>query len=218
MGYSLRSEFIVIIGIPIYLVVFAIHIFKRYKKNIKIKWFRELVKFVFVIYVLMLMSVTLFPIYIGIDHDPNYYRLPINLIPFKNVIKEIGMIGTSYGGDIVFHIKLILRNVVGNTILLLPLGVMSPIIWGKFTRVKMIILEGLIVSIFIELLQLIEILSGIAFMRAVDIDDLILNVLGVIIGYLIYKLTFYISNKYHIKSIMNLFAESTKEHPSDGTD
>lgn len=63
----------------------------------------------------------------------------------------------------------------------------------------------------IELLQLIEILSGRAFVRAVDIDDVILNVLGVIIGYLIYRGIFYLLNKYDIKFMINIFAERTKE-------
>ncbi|MCY6354324.1 VanZ family protein [Clostridium sp. ZS2-4] len=215
MGYSIKGELMLVIGIPIYLVVFAISIFKKYKMNIKISWIRELVKFIFVLYVFLLLGVTLFPLSIGFKHSRDYFRLPINLIPFKEVVEEIGKIGTDYGGDVAFQVRLILRNVGGNLILLLPLGVISPIIWEEFTRIKRVIIQGFIVSICIELLQLIEILSGRAFVRAVDIDDVILNVLGVIIGYLIYRGIFYLSNKYDIKFMINIFAERTKEQQSD---
>nr|WP_278321743.1 VanZ family protein [Clostridium homopropionicum] len=72
------------------------------------------------------------------------------------------------------------------------------------SSVKMIILQGFIVSISIELLQLIEILSGIGFARAIDIDDVILNVLGIVIGYLIYRAIYYVSNRYSIKFMSNI--------------
>lgn len=213
MGYLIDVETLVL-GVPICLIVLAISIFKKHKKDIKINWIREGVKFIFTLYVFLLVGVTLFPIGIGIKHSTEYFRLPINLIPFKEVVKRISEIGTAYNGDIGFQMSIILRNVGGNLILLIPLGVMSPIIWKKFTQIKMVIIEGFVVSASIELLQLVEILCGIG-LRVVDIDDVILNVLGVIIGYLIYRSIFYISNKYNIKFMINMFAENTKKQQSN---
>lgn len=215
MGYLIVGKLLLVVGVPIYLIISAIIILKKYKMDIKISWIREVVKFIFVLYVFLLLGVTLFPISIGFKHSPNYLRLPINLIPFKDVVEEIGKIGTTYRGDVAFHVNLILRNVGENLILLLPLGVISPIIWKQFTRIKRVIIQGLMVSVCIELLQLIEILSGRVLARAVDIDDVILNVSGVIIGYLIYRGIFYLSNKYDIKFMINTFAERTKEQQLD---
>jgi len=136
--------------------------------------------------------------------NSNYYRLPINLIPSKDVVEQIGSISTSYGGDIAFSIRLILRNVLGNLILLTPLGVISPILWKQISSIKMVIKQGFIVSVCIELLQLIEILTRIVSARAVDIDDVILNVLGIVIGYLIYRIIYYLSNRYSINFMTNI--------------
>jgi glycopeptide antibiotics resistance protein len=44
------------------------------------------------------------------------------------------------------------------------------------------------VSASIELLQLAEMFFDIAFNRATDIDDIILNVAGVYIGFLLFRL------------------------------
>ncbi|MGY0371961.1 VanZ family protein [Clostridium sp. JNZ J1-5] len=215
MRYLIKGELILIVGIPIYLILLVISIYKKYRMNMKISWIRELIKFIFALYIFLLLGVTLFPISIGLKHSSDYFRLPINLMPFKGIVEEVGKIGTTYGGDIAFHISLILRNVGGNLILLLPLGVMSPIIWKQFTRIKVVTIQGLIVSVCIELLQLVEILSGRVPGRVVDIDDVILNVSGVIIGYLIYRSIFYLSNKYNIKFMINIFAESAGKQDLD---
>lgn len=211
MGYSLRGELLLVLGITIYLVVLVISIFKKRKRNIKINWLRESVKFLFMVYALILIGVTLFPINIGFKTYLEFFRLSVNLIPFKDVFRQIGTVGTAYSGDIAFHIRLILRNVLGNFILLLPLGVVAPIIWRKFTQIKNVIILGFAVSAGIELLQLLEIFSGIVFARIVDIDDIILNVSGVILGYLTYKGILYLSNKYNIKFMVNLFAKDTED-------
>ncbi|WP_341479455.1 VanZ family protein [Clostridium algidicarnis] len=46
---------------------------------------------------------------------------------------------------------------------------------------------GFIASLSIELLQLLENFLSIGFFRVVDVDDLILNVLGAILGYMAYQ-------------------------------
>lgn len=210
MGYSIRGELLLVLGFPIYLVVLVLSIFKKSKRNIEINWLRESVKFVFMVYILILIGVTLFPINIGFKTYLEFFRLPINLIPFKDVFRQIGTVGTAYNGDTSFHIRLILRNVLGNFILLLPLGVITPVIWRKFTGIKNVLILGFGVSAGIELLQLLEILSGIVDVRIVDIDDVILNVLGVILGYLICEGILYLSNKYEVTFIVNMFGKVTK--------
>jgi glycopeptide antibiotics resistance protein len=46
---------------------------------------------------------------------------------------------------------------------------------------------GLLVSVSIECLQLVELVIDVGFGRTVDIDDVICNVIGTVIGYLIYN-------------------------------
>lgn len=121
-----------------------------------------------------------------------------NFIPLVNIIYNISQIGTAYDGDVFFMISLIVRNVGGNILLLIPLGFFAPILWNKAKGLKVIIFLGLVVSITIELLQLLESFGG-GWGRVTDIDDVICNVLGAIIGYLIYALIIKIGDKYKIR-------------------
>jgi glycopeptide antibiotics resistance protein len=129
----------------------------------------------------------------------------INVIPLVTIIENINQIGTAYDGDVLFMVSLILRNVGGNILLLTPLGFLAPILWNKFRGFKEVILLGLVVTITIELLQLLENFAG-GWGRVTDVDDVICNVLGVVFGYLIYHLIIKVGDKYQIKALKNLSA------------
>ncbi len=83
-------------------------------------------------------------------------------------------------------------QVVGNLVMLLPLGIYLPLLYSKFRRWHsffVVLLICLLVSVGIELLQLIT------SYRSTDIDDVILNTLGGGIGFIIYQLAGVIVNK-----------------------
>lgn len=67
-----------------------------------------------------------------------------------------------------------------NTILFIPLGIFLPILYKKYRNFKKVAISGFLTSLFIEIMQIFS-------YRATDIDDLITNTLGTIIGYLIAK-------------------------------
>jgi len=75
-----------------------------------------------------------------------------------------------------------LLNLIGNTTMFIPLGIVWPAVFKKLNSHKKVIAAGFGVSLTIEVLQLPF------FDRASDIDDLILNTLGFLIGYGIYLL------------------------------
>jgi glycopeptide antibiotics resistance protein len=75
-----------------------------------------------------------------------------------------------------------LLNLIGNTAMFLPLGIVWPVVYKKLDTHWKVIAAGSGFSLIIELLQLPF------FDRVSDIDDLILNSTGFIIGYLIYLL------------------------------
>ena len=71
-------------------------------------------------------------------------------------------------------------NIVGNFTMFIPSGIILPILYRKLDRFWKVLAAGALMSLCIEILQL-------PFaVRASDIDDLILNVLGVAAGYGIY--------------------------------
>lgn len=72
------------------------------------------------------------------------------------------------------------KNTILNIILFIPLGFLVPAIWKNYRSIKTIFFMGLAISISIEILQLFT-------FRLTDIDDLITNTTGTVIGYYIGK-------------------------------
>ena len=75
-----------------------------------------------------------------------------------------------------------LINVIGNSFLFLPMGIVYPIVYRSLNIHWKVIAAGVGTSLAIEILQLPF------FDRVTDIDDLILNSLGYLLGYGIYLL------------------------------
>lgn len=70
------------------------------------------------------------------------------------------------------------KNSILNVLLFLPLGFLLPILWKKYRKKRDTILFGLGMSLVIEILQIFT-------FRATDINDLITNVFGTILGFLL---------------------------------
>ena len=73
-------------------------------------------------------------------------------------------------------------NLIGNTAMFVPLGIVWPIVYARLDTPLMTIAAGFGFSLLIEILQLPF------YDRVSDIDDLILNSSGFIIGYVLYRL------------------------------
>ena len=93
----------------------------------------------------------------------------VNLIPFVKLL--------DYNSK-----RDLLLNIFGNTAMFIPSGIILPIIYKKLDNFWKVAAAGAMISLCIEILQLP--FSG----RASDVDDLILNTAGVMIGYGIYAL------------------------------
>jgi len=153
----------------------------------------------------MVISVTLFPLPIGFQLNFENLSLYINVVPLVSILKQVSQIGVAYDGDVIFMIGLITRNVGGNILLFIPLGFLVPKLWDNFKHFKNAFLLGLGVSISIEFLQLLESLLG-GWGRVTDIDDVICNVIGVVLGYYMYKWILFLSEKYQIKGLQKFIA------------
>lgn len=73
-------------------------------------------------------------------------------------------------------------QVIGNLTMLLPLGIYIPLLFPKLSGFFTVFIICLSVSVSIELMQLIT------SVRKTDIDDVILNTSGAIVGYILYRL------------------------------
>ena len=94
-----------------------------------------------------------------------------NLVPFQTLGIYLANLGSWFW----------MRNLVGNLALLLPLGLLGPIALPAMDRWWRIALVALLVSTAIELTQLL------VPDRSADIDDVIVNLLGALLGYGILK-------------------------------
>ena len=80
-------------------------------------------------------------------------------------------------------------NLIGNVTMFIPMGIVWPSVYKELNTHIKVIAAGVGLSLFIEVLQLPF------FDRVSDIDDLILNSTGFIIGYGIYLLVKFIAGK-----------------------
>jgi glycopeptide antibiotics resistance protein len=121
-------------------------------------------------YLLVLAVLTLRPI--GADADSN---VRLNLKPFATILPAL-----HHGpGSFMF------ANLVGNIAAFVPLGLLLPVAFRRLWW-PLVILAGLVVSTAIEVTQYaISNNLGHGY-RAADVDDVIVNVAGTIVGLAIY--------------------------------
>jgi glycopeptide antibiotics resistance protein len=144
---------------------------------------RQVLSLVFFVYVLTVMSVTLFPLPIQkrLIEDAMTYHWgwgTNNFIPLKTILNLV--LHDPFPMDAV-------RNISGNIVLFIPLGFLVPLVRRRDTRFGKVVAFGFCASLVVELSQLV-ISSIIGFTyRAFDVDDLILNTIGVAVGYLLFS-------------------------------
>ncbi len=68
-----------------------------------------------------------------------------------------------------------MKNTILNIILFIPMGFLVPAVWKNYRSMKIMLFMGFAVSLVIEILQLFT-------FRLTDIDDLITNTAGTVIG------------------------------------
>lgn len=143
---------------------------------------------IFIIYFIFLLKIILFKykslpatfdqLMTGDLHGFRSY----NLIPFQSIhdFTKLMFQGQFLRG---FH------NVVGNVFVFVPLGYFLPLLCKKFQKGTLVILTGFLVSLIFELCQYF------LYLGSADIDDIILNLLGVILGFLFFQFVKRITSK-----------------------
>ncbi|MEB2494201.1 VanZ family protein [Peribacillus frigoritolerans] len=104
-----------------------------------------------------------------------------NFIPFKTIAHYLFL------ADVNLSIRI--ENIAGNIIGFVPFGLMLPLLSKRFSQLKSILIATFCFSFTYEILQLLFELGSF------DTDDLILNTLGGVIGYLPIKLFYIVFKK-----------------------
>ncbi len=152
-------------------------------KNKRVNYKRELQLLLVYICIIVVARFTFFPfstvngkIQLLIFESTKVFPLRINWIPLINLLDYPST------SDI-------LINLIGNITMFIPLGIVWPSVYKDLNKHWKILLAGIVFSLVIEILQLPF------YDRVSDIDDLLLNSLGFIIGYLLYLFFGFIKNK-----------------------
>ncbi len=148
-------------------IIVSLRITYLIKNKQHLTLYKELLMLSFIIYILCLFQIVTF--------QDDVMWSSNNFIPFKEIFRY--RLGS----------RLFLKNVLGNVVLFLPFGFFTSYYLNPKKSYSVIILT-LIASISIETVQLV-------IGRVFDVDDIILNLIGGIIGYLGYCFLRNIGNK-----------------------
>lgn len=165
------------IGISyIYFLVLSLIIWIIYrvivcKKNNKVNVFREVFINLFFLYFLIVIYFTFFKY--GVLHLDLQVRNYANLVPLVETLK---MFKDNFMG-----LSNSLYNVLGNVLLFIPLGFGIPLLFKNHNKLGKITFYGFAASLSIESLQYLT------RTNFTDIDDVIFNTFGAILGFIIYN-------------------------------
>ena len=106
-------------------------------------------------------------------------RQNTNLIPLHTIRNYLYVLRSSHSRYLLAHCFL---NLAGNFVLFIPAGWLLPRLWQKMRRLFPFLVWSISMLFMIEVVQLFTLLGRF------DIDDLILNLLGMTAGLLLYTL------------------------------
>ncbi len=152
-------------------------------KHKQINWKREAQLILVYICLIVVARFTFFP-FAKVDGKIQPLILDVaNIFPFRiNVTPFVNLFDYP-------ELSSALLNLIGNTTMFIPIGIIWPIVYKELNTHKKVIAAGIGFSLFIEILQLPF------YDRVTDIDDLILNSLGFLTGYALYVLVKKLKNK-----------------------
>ena len=95
-----------------------------------------------------------------------------NFIPFRSISTQFKYITQWWA----------LKNLLGNIIPFIPFGLLLPITYKKFSSMISVFFTGLASILLIEIFQFFTNLGSF------DVDDIILNMIGIVCGYLMFQI------------------------------
>ena len=129
----------------------------------------------FIAYLLLLGYAVFFSSGFGREEHADYRY---NLTLFQEIGRYYG-VGIRTGSW-----RLFLWNVVGNVCVFVPFGIFLPALFAKCQKLFSVFFFTLEFSLMVELIQLVTKVGSF------DVDDLLLNTIGGILGYFLYKMFF----------------------------
>ena len=146
-------------------------------------WLRRLGKLLFVLYIVFLFWFLLFSDWYGRSGEMREYHY--NLVLFKE-IKRFWTYRAQLGMRAVVH------NLLGNVAVFVPFGFFMPMA-SKYRSFFMTVCYSFGLSLCVEVFQLLTRVGSF------DVDDLLLNTIGGLAGYILFVICNAIRRRYHAK-------------------
>ena len=108
-------------------------------------------------------------------------QLRCNLIPFETIWRFAKIIVTGYPDDVIPHAW---QNLIGNVVMFMPIGACLPCFFERCRRLRTIFPIGLLIVAGIEFTQFFSLLGSL------DFDDFMLNMIGICLGYAVWRFCF----------------------------
>lgn len=141
------------------------------------------------------------------DRDSYFVNPDDHFLPFSstyNMLKNAFTYRfTPQGGQ--FQ-KIFLINVLGNLVLLLPWGFLAPLVFKKLNNFLKIALSGFCISFAAEVTQYIFSLG------IFDIDDLMFNTVGAVVGFYVLVVVKYLIWQVNARPVDNLSQDKLKRN------
>ena len=159
---------------------FPFYIFSRrlYLRNKKKDMFRELAMLVFFLYCVSIFSQTIIPNFyisngqIVLDTSTAYVRS--NFTPLQTILLYYDQLNGPLA-NIAFY------NLAGNIVLFIPFGFFIPWLWKKLRGWRKMHIVAFSIPLFIEGTQYF-------IGRSIDVDDVLLNAIAIVIGFVLFKI------------------------------
>jgi glycopeptide antibiotics resistance protein len=172
----------------IFLITVLNIVLKKNSKYLKkeIQWQHYIFGYFFIFYLMITLNLVGMPSLsewkFCLSLNEPIFNPRINLVPFKD------------GFDI--------TNIL-NIILFIPFGFFLPTLWEKYRNLKLTFCYGLLLTVFIEISQLFT------TARTTDIDDIIMNSIGTICGWIIFNTVKKVYRKYADKTVVDISSSDT---------
>ena len=168
---GLRGKASLALGVLIMLAIMALVVYSRNQET----FFQIFVQSTFLIYVFMVLTLTgYFLLFREVDSHGWWHKVAHRIENKEHVNLQAFLMFKQF--------KIASRQVIGNAVMLLPLAIFIPLLSQRLSGFIPVVLICLLVSVCIELMQLVT------SYRSTDIDDVILNTTGAVVGYILYLL------------------------------
>lgn len=171
-----KQMILVLVSISVYLVAAAIEVFYAKNNHKRIVLFKIFTTILLLYYCVFLCAVLFLDGYFFSRSQENY----VNKVPLHTIKKFFNTM--RYNNDLKAF-----GNLVGNAILFAPMGLLLPLFHKAFRRIWIFLPTIVIMISSVEYLQHRFSIGG------ADVDDIILNVIGALIVYAIYKFIYFLS-------------------------